>query len=494
MALLSPSVPLRRLAVIACGLGALLATAPSAASAALLPAALGPPLAKLTQDQSRPTQSAVGDFDQDGKLDIAAVSLNGQPGDQPFDIALMKGGGFGNFGAPTGINTPDGLVRVVVGQFNADSDPDLAVSLSASGQVRIFTGAAGMTFNTGPAITLSGAVNTSFGIAVGEFNGDADPDLAVADNIGNQVEIMTGGPGASFSAPATIPVAPGPVEIATGDFNGDSDPDLAVAHLGDDTITILTGAANAAFANGGSFDPGSSENTWVGVADFDDDSDPDLAVSNGSSDDVRIFTGTLGSAFSAAGAGFAVPGAGRGTIGDFNDDGDEDLAVPSSDNDEIDIFLGSTGATFVRNHRTRPSGDETNGLSSGLFDGDARLDIVAANPGAGSDNVVWHGSRPPEPVIGGTTPASPSSNNTPNVFGDVATGSVVDIYKSSDCTGPVAVDNATKAQFAAGVTLPAVPDNSTTQIGAIAVDGPRQSTCSVPISYVERSRTWTMTP
>ena len=104
---------LRRLAVIAGVLAALGAAAPSA-SAALLPAAFGPPLAKFTQDGSRPTQSAVGDFDQDGKLDIVAVSFNGQPNDQLNDIALMKGDGFGNFSAPTGVSTTDGLIRIAV--------------------------------------------------------------------------------------------------------------------------------------------------------------------------------------------------------------------------------------------------------------------------------------------------------------------------------------------------------------------------------------------
>ena len=71
----------------------------------------------------------------------------------------------------------------------------------------IFTGAAGMTFNAGPQnpITLSGAVSTSFGLTVGEFNGGSDPDLAVTDNAGNQVEILTGRAGASFSAPVGDP-------------------------------------------------------------------------------------------------------------------------------------------------------------------------------------------------------------------------------------------------------------------------------------------------
>ncbi|MEA2493861.1 MAG: hypothetical protein QOJ29_1772, partial [Thermoleophilaceae bacterium] len=97
------------LAAAATALG-LAALAPSA-SAAPLPASYGPPLEKFQQDFAGPEQTAIADFDGDGNRDIVAVSFNGQPGDDPNDIALMKGDGAGNFAAPTGINTTDGVRR-----------------------------------------------------------------------------------------------------------------------------------------------------------------------------------------------------------------------------------------------------------------------------------------------------------------------------------------------------------------------------------------------
>src|SRR6188508_47059 len=122
-----------RLAV--CAVIACIAALPCSASATPMPASFGAPSAKFTAVAlSQPSQTAVGDFDQDGKLDMAAVSLNGQPGNQTFDIAIVRGQGNGLFDAPTGIDTPDGLNRIIVGKFNSDNDPDIAVSLSASGQ------------------------------------------------------------------------------------------------------------------------------------------------------------------------------------------------------------------------------------------------------------------------------------------------------------------------------------------------------------------------
>ena len=75
--------------------------------------------------------------------------------------------------------------KIIVGKFNSDNDPDIAVSLSASGQVLVFFGAAGMTFTPGVQnpIGLSGS-SSSFGLASADFNGDTHNDLAVADITG----------------------------------------------------------------------------------------------------------------------------------------------------------------------------------------------------------------------------------------------------------------------------------------------------------------------
>ena len=480
--------------LVLCAVVAGIVAMPCAASATPLPAVFGPPLAKYTAATagSRPSQTAVGDFDQDGKLDIAAVSLNGPPGDQTSDIALVRGQGTGVFDAPTGINTTDGLNRIIVGKFNSDNDPDIAVSLSASGQVLVFFGAAGMTFTPSVLnpISLSGS-STSFGMASADFNGDSHDDLAVADNAGNQVEIFTGADNGTFTGPATVPVMPGPIDIGTGDFNGDNDPDLAVAHLGDDQVTILNGGAGATFTESGSFDPGSSGNMWVGVADFDNDSDPDLAVSNSTSNDVKIFKGGLGSSFSQSGSPFPVDAPGRGTIADFNDDGDEDLAVPrtSSDvngGDDIHIFLGDTGATFVVNHRLRTSGDEVNGLSKAISTR-TRAPTSSRRTRARMRRRRVDG----QPATGARDRAGPTrppaaTTTRRELFGEVANGSVVDIYKSSTAAAAPVVDNADGADFRPAARMPAVPDNSTT-LRVIAEEGTRKSTCSVPIAYVEDS-------
>ena len=119
-----------------------------------------------------------------------------------------------------------------------------------------------------------------FSVAVGEFNGDSDPDLAVANQYSGQGLVLLGNAGGSFTAPATVASGSDPVSVAVGDFNGDGRPrprgrrpdprrdhGAARQHRGTFTgPTMLT--------------TGDSGVSAVAVADFNRDGDPDLAVSN----------------------------------------------------------------------------------------------------------------------------------------------------------------------------------------------------------------------
>jgi Ca2+-binding RTX toxin-like protein len=74
---------------------------------------------------------------------------------------------------------------------------------------------------------------------VGDFNGDSDPDLAVANQGSDNVSVLLGGAGGSFGAPTAFVAGDGPVSVAVGDFDGDSDSDLAVANSISTDVSVL---------------------------------------------------------------------------------------------------------------------------------------------------------------------------------------------------------------------------------------------------------------
>jgi aryl carrier-like protein len=76
-------------------------------------------------------------------------------------------------------------------------------------------------------------------VAIGDLNGDAKPDLAVANRRSNNVSVLLGNGDGSFQSAVNYGAVDGPKSVAIGDLNGDANPDLAVANDWSDNVSIL---------------------------------------------------------------------------------------------------------------------------------------------------------------------------------------------------------------------------------------------------------------
>src|SRR5438034_348997 len=77
-----------------------------------------------------------------------------------------------------------------------------------------------------------GAGTNPFSVAVGDFNGDGNQDLAVANSGSANVSILLGNGDGTFGAASNFGAGGQPHSVAVGDFNGDGNQDLAVANIG----------------------------------------------------------------------------------------------------------------------------------------------------------------------------------------------------------------------------------------------------------------------
>jgi VCBS repeat-containing protein len=331
-----------------------------------------------------PSSVALGDFDGDSDDDLAVANEFSE------DVSALLGGAGGSFGAAAHFAAGSSPVSVAVADFDGDSDLDLAVANFFSHDVSVLLGEANGSF--APATSFpTGAFPTS--VAVGDFNGDSDPDLAVANAVPDNVSVLLGGQDGTFVAAGNVDVGDDPWSVAVGDFNGDSDPDLAVANRLSDDVSVLLGGDGASFGAPTSLHTGTTP-VSVAVGDFDGNSDPDLAVANRDSDDVSVLLGAAGGDFSTT-TNFAAGDRPRSVaVGDFDGDFDPDLAVANQNSDDVSVLLGAAGGTFAT-AAAFAAGDGPSSVAVGDFNRDSDPDLVVANQG--SDNVsVLLNNHPPD--------------------------------------------------------------------------------------------------
>jgi len=93
-------------------------------------------------------------------------------------------------------------------------------------------------------------------VAVGDFNGDGLPDLAVANQDSNDVSVLIGNGDGSFQVARNFPAGNIPASVAVGDFNGDGRQDLAVANQDSNDVSVLIGNGDGSFQVARNIGPG----------------------------------------------------------------------------------------------------------------------------------------------------------------------------------------------------------------------------------------------
>ncbi len=389
-----------------------------------------------------PVSVAVGDFNGDGKLDIVTAngpSLGPFPAVGTVSVLLGNGDGTfqkaQTFTLPNVIanQAPQSALSVAVGDFNHDGKLDLAVTAQASfhlggfkGFIDVFLGQGDGTFKIASVTPINSSEPA--GIALADFNGDGNLDV-VTGSRGNYVSILLGqGDGTLRETnDPNVALFPSFSSVAVGDFNHDGIPDLVTAGGGNingtfqEGVSVLLGNGNGTFqapqilALGG-------EPLALGVGDFNHDGNLDIVTADFNPNTVSVLLGNGKGTFQAL---FSFPLTffpKALAVGDFNRDGFPDLAVPDGSSNSVAVFINSatwpalatttTASTSPSSQPASmaaptPSGSAPspagNRSSAGLFWLDpAVADQLFASPSAVDRMALVFGTQPP--ALDGWTP------------------------------------------------------------------------------------------
>lgn len=360
----------------------------------------------------------------------AMIGIDGSSGSS---VVVLKNLGNGKYGPPTYYPVTGGLAGIAVGDFNGDGKLDVAVAIGVYGgtsKVAILRGKGDTTLEKPVYYPVPVAPNS---IVVADFNNDNRPDIAVIgtsdDFATNTVTILTNTGSSftehSFAAPTYFSAAYSYPDddyisnLVEGDFNGDGRIDLAyldTCQQCDPSSQVFYVLANLTSGWKGSTVSGGGGALSLTAADIDGDGITDLIIPwHG------CYTPCVGVTVLYMDKNFSVaksvelnvlndyygPIPAQVVVGDFNNDGITDIAgyshggLDQNQNavpDSIDVWTGAGNRTFNNpkyyNQSPIVENDGYGGgyTAAGFLTSYPGRNLIVPESSVGSDSQVWKNS------------------------------------------------------------------------------------------------------
>ncbi len=262
---------------------------------------------------------------------------------------------------------------VAAGDFNGDGKLDVAVANISSDNVSVFLGNGDGTF---AAAANYAAGDGPIEIRAGDLDGDGKADLVVADYYGHNVGLLPGNGDGTFQAPVNVAVRSYPRGLALADLDGDGRLDIVAGNSGQSHVTVLLRETDGTY---GRTDYGAGSGAWgVAVGDLDGDGKLDLVAANANDDNVSVLRGNGNGTFAGA-VNYAAGDYPRDLrLGDLDGDGKLDIVVLNANSQDVSVLRGNGDATLGAPVNYGGLGSDPYHLALVDLSADGKLDVAVA--------------------------------------------------------------------------------------------------------------------